>query len=146
MFLVPPTWRKVFGEQLSAVWEGAVRALSAATRIVVIGFSMPPTDTHFKYLLIAGLQSNISLRKLLFVNPGLDAKEHPYESKRLRENLFSILRPELEDRKLIELWPANTMEFLLTDKTRKSIGRDYSSKSVVVTDSTGKRLSNLLKQ
>ena len=69
---------------------------------------MPPTDTHFKYLLIAGLQNNISLRKLLFVNPGLDVKKYPDESKRLRENLFSILRPELEERNLIELLPANT--------------------------------------
>jgi hypothetical protein len=56
VFLVPPTWRKIFGAQLASVWEGAVSVLSDATRIIVLGFSMPPTDTHFKYLLIAGLQ------------------------------------------------------------------------------------------
>jgi hypothetical protein len=142
VFLVPPTWRKVFGEQLGAVWDGAVRALSDATRIVVLGFSMPPTDTHFKYLLIAGLQNNISLRKLLFVNPGLDPERYPLESHRLRENLFSILRLELEDRRLIELLPANTMQFLLTNETRKSIGRNYSSKSLAVTNEHGNKLSD----
>jgi hypothetical protein len=107
---------------------------------------MPPTDTHFKYLLIAGMQSNISLRKLLFVNPVLNDEKYPDESKRLRENLFSILRPELEERNLIELLHANTMEFLLTNKTRKSIGRNYSSKSVRVADSLGKQLSDLWRQ
>lgn len=71
---IPPTWRKIFAEQLVHIWEGAVDALNKATRIIVIGFSMPPTDTHFKYLIAAGLQRNISLRKFLFVNPGLDTQ------------------------------------------------------------------------
>ncbi len=67
--LVPPTWKKVFEKQLEAVWQVAVDQLNSATRIVVIGFSMPPTDMHFKYLIAAGLQKNISLRQILFVNP-----------------------------------------------------------------------------
>jgi hypothetical protein len=59
--IVPPTWKKNFGAELSKVWEMAVAALRDATRIVMIGFSIPEGDAHFKYLLAAGLRQNISL-------------------------------------------------------------------------------------
>lgn len=64
--LIPPTWNKSF-ESLSDVWSGARRAIGEATRLVVIGFSMPRTDLHFKYLVAAGLRDNISLRAVVFV-------------------------------------------------------------------------------
>src|SRR6185437_4729753 len=67
--LVPPTWRKSFDGPLAYVWQQALEQISRATRLVVIGFSMPPTDLHFKYLLAAGLRENISLREIVFVNP-----------------------------------------------------------------------------
>jgi hypothetical protein len=67
--LVPPSWAKTFSGVLLDVWNEAVERLSTATRIIVIGFSMPATDTHFKYLLAAGLRENVSLREILFVNP-----------------------------------------------------------------------------
>jgi hypothetical protein len=67
--LIPPTWRKVFDGYLEDVWQNALDAIRTATRIIVIGFSVPQTDNHFKYLLAAGLQSNISLRDVIFVNP-----------------------------------------------------------------------------
>src|SRR5260370_30617791 len=60
--LVPPTWRKIFQGQLDEVWERAVGSLQTATRVIIIGFSIPPTDTHFKYLIAAGLQQHVSLR------------------------------------------------------------------------------------
>ena len=129
ILLLPPTWQKVFGGHLTGVLTKAVKALSEATRIIVIGFSMPPTDTHFKYLLAAGLQSNISLRKIVFVNPGFDETKKPEESKQLRNNLFSILRPELEDRALITLLPEETMQFLLTTSRRREIQRNHSHKA-----------------
>jgi len=101
-----------FGKVLSGPWGQRLAYF-------VLGFSMPPTDTHFRYLLTAGLQENISLRKFFFVNPGLDEKAHPNESTRLRENLFGILRPELEDRNVIELLPQKTMELLLDIENRQ---------------------------
>jgi hypothetical protein len=67
--VVPPTWRKVFGEQLNDVWSEALTAIGSATRVIMLGFSMPDTDLHFKYLLAAGLQNNFSLRQIVAVNP-----------------------------------------------------------------------------
>lgn len=88
--LVPPTWRKIFAGALRDVWNNAVQAISEATRIVIIGFSMPPTDIHFKYLLAAGLQENISLRNIHCFNP----------DPSVEENLFRIVRPALKNQRI----------------------------------------------
>lgn len=68
--LVPPTWKKDSRGVFNEIWNESLKALSNATRVVVIGFSIPHTDLHFKYLLAAGLQDNFSLREIVFVNPG----------------------------------------------------------------------------
>lgn len=73
--LVPPTWRKSFDGPLVHVWQEALTQISMATRIVIIGFSVPTTDLHFKYLLAAGLRANISLRQIVFVNPDREGIE-----------------------------------------------------------------------
>ena len=67
--IIPPTWKKDARGAFNDIWNHSLRALADATRIVVIGFSIPPTDPHFKYLLAAGLQENYSLREIVFVNP-----------------------------------------------------------------------------
>lgn len=124
--IVPPTWRKHFGGQLSDVWDEAVKALRTATRIIVLGYSIPPTDVHFKYLLAAGLQDNISLRKVLFVNPGLVEQDI---GDRLRAQLFSVLSEQHLKRELIELASEKTGRFFHGSKDsamppyRESIGR-----------------------
>ena len=57
--LVPPTWRKLFARELVEIWKLALDELKSATRIVVLGFSMPETDLHFKYLLAAIRKSSV---------------------------------------------------------------------------------------
>jgi hypothetical protein len=75
--LLPPTWRKYSAiDQYSrmdfaSVWDASVAALRTATNVIILGYSVPATDQHFRYLLAAGLQDNISLRKVFFVNPAL---------------------------------------------------------------------------
>lgn len=67
--IIPPTWKKDSRGAFNDIWNTSLSALSDATRVVVIGFSMPPSDLHFKYLLAAGLKENYSLREIVFVNP-----------------------------------------------------------------------------
>jgi hypothetical protein len=67
--LVPPTWRKSFTPAIQSVWASAVDAIRSATRLIVIGFSAPPSDLHFKYLMAAGLQENLSIRDIVFFDP-----------------------------------------------------------------------------
>ena len=108
VLLVPPTWRKAFDGALLKVWDSAVKALSMATRIVIIGFSMPATDAHFKYLLAAGLQQNISLRKIIFINP---------EIEQLEKNVNDIIRPDLKKQGILApLESITTEDFFLTKK------------------------------
>jgi hypothetical protein len=95
--LVPPTWRKSFDRPLTHIWQEALLQISRATRLVIIGFSMPPTDLHFKYLLGAGLRENISLRQIIFVNPNRESIE-----PRVRE-LFG----DLSRRPTVEFLPIN---------------------------------------
>jgi hypothetical protein len=101
--LVPPTWRKTFGGALTGVWNNAVKALTEATRIIMVGFSIPPTDIHFKFLMAAGLQDNISLRNIYCFNP----------DSSVENNLFAIVRPELRDRKTVEFIEAYTQNLVL---------------------------------
>jgi len=106
VLLIPPTWRKTFGGPLTSIWDAAVRALTEATRIIIIGFSIPPTDIHFKYLLAAGLQENISLRKIYCLNP----------DPTVEENLFRILRADLKDQGFVSSYGIRC-ENLFTDHT-----------------------------
>jgi hypothetical protein len=102
VLLVPPTWRKTFTGPISEVWDAAVKALSEATRIIIVGFSIPPTDIHFKYLLAAGLQENISLRKIFCFNP----------DKTVEDNLFKILREDLREQRVVDFRPIDVMNVL----------------------------------
>jgi len=85
--LVPPTWQKTASEAVVRVWDAAVRAIATATRIVLIGFSIPAADQHFKYLLAAGLKENSSLRLIRIVDPRATELRGQYEAV-FREDQF----------------------------------------------------------
>jgi hypothetical protein len=85
--LIPPTWQKTSAGAILSVWDAAVQAISKATRILMIGFSIPATDQHFKYLLAMGLKDNSSLRMVRIVDPRASALRTQYESV-FREEQF----------------------------------------------------------
>ena len=103
--LLPPTWRKDFSKHFADIWAKAVAAIRNATRICVIGFSMPETDVHFRYLLSAGLQDNISLRRIVFIDPSPEV---------IRDRITKVLRPEMFDRGILEILDAK-VEYALCD-------------------------------
>ena len=111
--LLPPTWRKLFSGPLLQVWDRSLRSLEQATRIIVIGFSIPPTDHHFKYLIAAGLQNNILLREIVFVDPEISHIEER------AKNLFSDIT-RLSSVKFIQY---TTSKFM-------SIGTEYHEQSI----------------
>jgi hypothetical protein len=76
--IVPPTWNKAAWQVgLEAVWKAAIDDLSAAGRIIVIGFSLPETDLFFRYLLAAGVPIGQGVDVFLF-DPS-DAVEDNYK-------------------------------------------------------------------
>jgi hypothetical protein len=50
------------------VWQAAYAALKDATRVCIIGFSMPETDPHFKHLIGAALSDNPGLYSMTVVD------------------------------------------------------------------------------
>jgi hypothetical protein len=69
LLLVPPSWDKSeYSRVMQPVWKQAVEALKSATRICVIGYSMPEADAFFKFLLALGLAENDRLYKLIVVD------------------------------------------------------------------------------
>jgi len=67
--IIPPTWSKAIeNSPLIKVWETAVEEIKNAFQLIVIGYSMPPTDTFFQYLLTLGLFSNAKLHRVVVVN------------------------------------------------------------------------------
>jgi NAD-dependent SIR2 family protein deacetylase len=67
--LIPPSWDKSeYREITSAIWRRAVAELEKATRIVVIGYSMPEVDAFFKFLMTLALSRNHNLFKFVVVD------------------------------------------------------------------------------
>lgn len=131
LLLAPPIWSKDLrnlNAPLSNVWNAAVRAIETATRIIVIGYSMPQTDPYFKYLLAAGLSENISLRKLFFINPGLSRQVQQGKEKEpedLRARLFNVIRKHFREPDRLLLSEDNTFSFFANPENRKKINRNF---------------------
>lgn len=114
--LVPPTWNKIITQQLVSVWTSAVQAMSTATRLVIIGYSIPPTDTHFKYLLAAGLMNNISLRKILVVNPA---------SRHMDDRLGDVFQGSFRKSGVFDLIDKYTSDFFVQPDSWRKLGRHF---------------------
>lgn len=75
-FLVPPTWNK--GLQytaISAVWANAAAELGEAENIYVIGYSLPESDSFFRYLYALGAVGDSPLQRFWVFNPDARVEE-----------------------------------------------------------------------
>ena len=67
--VIPPTWSKAISNpELAAVWAAAVEEIRSAFQIIIVGYSMPATDTFFQYLAALGLTGNPNLHRVVVVN------------------------------------------------------------------------------
>lgn len=67
---IPPTWFKSCKtERIESVWKLAIEEFKTARQIVIVGYSLPPTDTFLPYLLMLGLADNADLYRVVVVNP-----------------------------------------------------------------------------
>lgn len=80
--IVPPTWNKTECQgQILSVWRWAAKCLEAAENIFVIGYSLPETDSFFRYLFALGSESRTQIKRFWVFNP--DSKGQV--EKRFRE-------------------------------------------------------------
>ncbi|MBU2831866.1 SIR2 family protein [Acidithiobacillus ferriphilus] len=69
----PPTVDKIYaGRILSGIWSRAYDSLTSASHLVVIGYSFPENDGYVKYLLMASLADNDTLKEVTIVDPCCD--------------------------------------------------------------------------
>lgn len=67
--IIPPHLYKNYGDSpFTVVWKKARETLSACSKLVVIGYSFPPTDFGTRRLLLEAFSEN-ALRELVVVNP-----------------------------------------------------------------------------
>ena len=91
--LIPPSWDKSeYSAIMRPIWRKAVEELQLASRICVIGYSMPEADSFFKYLLALALSANHNLYKFIVVdkNPHIAAKYEDLLDPLFRERRLSI--------------------------------------------------------
>lgn len=119
--LVPPSWDKTeFRDVLRPVWAQALKVLERATRICIIGYSMPPIDAFFRYLLTLALARNHNLYKLVVVDLAsqarFDVQGHPVKPRQLeppnvRERFEELLDDVFRSRRF-EYFDAGLAEFI----------------------------------
>ena len=84
--IIPPESSKSYDEgRFGATMQNAYRSLRDATRVVVIGYSLPPSDQHAESLFRFGIKKE-ALNSLVIVNPDRESR------KRIRTALQAGLK------------------------------------------------------
>ena len=73
--IVPPTWNKTGSYNIENVWHQTVKELSEAKNIFIIGYSMPPADIFFQYLLALGTLDIANLERFWVFDINQSLKE-----------------------------------------------------------------------
>lgn len=74
--IVPPTWNKTdYAPTLVGVWQEAARQLSDAENIFVSGYSLPETDSFFKYLFGLGAVGSSLIQRFWVFDPDSAVEE-----------------------------------------------------------------------
>jgi NAD-dependent SIR2 family protein deacetylase len=90
--LIPPSWDKSeYRDIMRPIWAKAVEELKLASRICIIGYSMPRADSFFKYLITLALAENHNLYRLILVdkNPRIAARYNGLLEPIFRERRLS---------------------------------------------------------
>ncbi|MCH8305565.1 MAG: hypothetical protein IIB94_10615 [Candidatus Marinimicrobia bacterium] len=68
--IIPPTWSKsLYHGNLKNVWSRAAKELADAENIYIIGYSLPESDSFFRYLFSLGTIGDIRIKRLWVFNP-----------------------------------------------------------------------------
>jgi len=76
--IIPPTWNKTgYHQDLARVWSRASSELSTAENIFVIGYSLPETDSFFRYLYALGSEGATRIKRFWVFDPDTDGTVEP---------------------------------------------------------------------
>lgn len=79
--LVPPTWDKAqYQTTIGNVWKRAAQELSKAERIFIVGYSLPETDSFFRYLFALGTAGTARLEEITIYDPDVESIRERYDA------------------------------------------------------------------
>jgi hypothetical protein len=128
--LIPPSWDKSgYADIIAPVWKRAVDELKAATRICIIGYSIPETDAFFKFLITMALAGNHQLYKLVVVDYRPPIRHHPaslevdgYKKDFVKIRYLKLLDKLFRERRFA-YYDEGFMRFLSHYWSRRDLGR-----------------------
>lgn len=120
--VVPPTWKKGdLAPMFAEIWRGAREALAKATRICIVGYSMPQTDPFFHHLMGSALAENDGLYRLDVVDLNQSSSSPGPIAERYRE----VFEP-LEGYRRLHFHVTGFADFLSTAQELKgALGRGH---------------------
>jgi len=68
-FILPPVFNKMSSDIPTKMWKVAMRKLSEAKNIIVVGYILPKTDIYMQYFLKAALGPNLNLNNIFVFDP-----------------------------------------------------------------------------
>jgi hypothetical protein len=72
--IIPPEWHKAYDRGVFArLWHDAAGAINRAQHVVIVGYSLPPTDLHANALFRTSVKKG-SLRGIVVANPDPSAR------------------------------------------------------------------------
>lgn len=86
--IVPPTWNKRIHDQILPSWRAAFQAVAKANELRFIGYSLPETDSYFRYFLKAAISQSFNLQRVDVLCSGNVQQRYSelFASNRLRFN------------------------------------------------------------
>lgn len=73
--IIPPEWQKAYDQgAFASLWKQASAAIHRAERLVMVGYSLPPTDLHSTALFRTSLKK-AGLKSIVIVNPDSEARK-----------------------------------------------------------------------
>lgn len=71
--IVPPSWDKHrHHKAIDGVWRRAAEELRRAEDVILVGYSLPETDSFFRFLFGLGTDGPAHIRRILVINPDRD--------------------------------------------------------------------------
>jgi hypothetical protein len=128
--LIPPSWDKSgYANLVAPIWKDAISELESATRICIIGYSIPETDAFFKYLLTTALAGNHQLDKLIVVDRRVPILNHPrsltpqgYKKDLVKLRYVNLLDKLFRQRRFV-YYESGFSPFLRDPAFRSQLGR-----------------------
>jgi hypothetical protein len=142
LLIIPPSWDKSEHKDVTkSVWSKAAKELTSATRICVIGYSMPETDVFYKYLLTLALAENPRLYRFIVVDLKPNAgRESVGEggARPLRDRYADLLQKGFQRRRFL-FYDTGLYDFL-AGPARTELGRGEAAFKVDDGSADGQRL------